>query len=129
VFHHDRYIVGKPVRDRSLIAATIGEMAMKIQAARSYYLNVAYMFDRPEMYGDTISPQQSAKSSGYKNFATEVAERVCRQAMGLMGSYGYSTGGHVEKYLRDLPIIRLWMAGVHGAMLDTARGEYAFKSW
>jgi alkylation response protein AidB-like acyl-CoA dehydrogenase len=125
----DRYIVGKPVRDRSLIAATIGEMAMKIQAARSYYLNVAYMFDHPEIYGDTISLQQLARSSGCKNFATEVAEWVCRQAMGLMGSYGYSTGGHVEKYLRDLPIIRLWMAGVHGAMLDTARGEYAFKSW
>ena len=92
-------------------------------------MNVAYMFDHPEIYGDPISLQQVARASACKNFATEVAEWVCRQAMGLMGSYGYSTGAHVEKYLRDLPIIRIWMGGVHGAMLDTARGEYPFESW
>jgi len=48
--------------------------------------------------------------------------------MGLVEPYSYSTGGHVEKYLRDLPIICLWMAGINGAILDTARGEYAFES-
>jgi len=59
-------------------------------------LNVAYMFDHPEICGDPISLQQLARSFGCKNLATEVAEWVCRQARGLMGSYGYSTGGHVE---------------------------------
>jgi alkylation response protein AidB-like acyl-CoA dehydrogenase len=51
----DRYIVEKPVRERAPFAALIGEMAMKTQAARSYYLNVAYMFDCPEIYGAPTS--------------------------------------------------------------------------
>jgi len=125
----DRYIVGKPVRERSLFAALIGEMAMKIQAARSYYLNVACMFDHPEIYGERTSDQQVAKSSASKWFSTWATEWVIREAMGLMGSYGYSYETHIEKYLRDVIAIRIYCAGQHGAILDAARGEYPFDPW
>lgn len=125
----DRYIVGKPVRERSLFAARLGEMAMKIQAARSYYLNTNYMFDHPEIYGDCLSRQQVARGAGSKWFSTWVAEWVIREAMGMMGSYGYSFGAHVEKYLRDIIIIRIYEGGQDGAILQAARGEYPFDPW
>ena len=125
----DRYIVGKPVRERSLFAARLGEMAMKLQAARSYYLNTNYMFDHPEIYGDCISRQQVARGAGSKWFSTWVAEWVIREAMGLMGSYGYSFKAHVEKYLRDIIIIRIYEGGQDGAILKVALGEYPFDPW
>lgn len=42
-----------------------------------------------------------------KVFASEMAERVCSQAMHLLGACGYSREALVEKYLQDakaLPI-------------------------
>jgi alkylation response protein AidB-like acyl-CoA dehydrogenase len=125
----DRYIMGKAVRERSLHAALIGEMAAKLQAARSYYLNVGYMFDHPEIYGDWISPQQIARSSASKWISTSVGEWVIRECMGLTGSYGYTNKFFVEKYLRDAIIVRIWMGGAHMAILEAARGEYPFNPW
>ena len=125
----DRLIVGKPVRERSLHAALIGEMVAKIQAGRSYHLNCAYMYDHPEIYGDSLSRQQMARSAACKWFCTGVAEWVIRECMGLLGSYGYVREYHIEKYYRDAPIVRMWQGGAHGAILQATQGEYAYEPW
>ncbi|MCK7466691.1 MAG: acyl-CoA dehydrogenase [Desulfosudis oleivorans] len=46
------------------------------------------------------------------------------RAMEPMGSYGYVTDYHVEKYWRDVKIIQLWEGGAQLGRLDVARGIY-----
>jgi len=120
---------------RNMLSARFVDGVMALGGAQACletvedYLNVAYMFDHPEIYGDLISDQQVARSAASKWFSTWVAEWVMREAIGLMGSYGYSYEAHIEKYLRDVIIIRIYMGGAHGAILDAARGEYPFDPW
>jgi len=124
-----RYILGKPVREHSLHAAILGEMAGKIQIARSSYMDIASMYDQPELYGETNSDAQLARASAIKNFATQTAIEVMHTSMELMGSYGYSPEYLVEKYLRDVLILRLWLGGVQLGNLDIARGHYPYNPW
>jgi alkylation response protein AidB-like acyl-CoA dehydrogenase len=124
-----RFIQGKPVREQSLHAAILGEMAGKIHIARSSYMDVASMYDQHEIYGAVNSDEQLARASAIKNFATQTAIEVMHQSMELMGSYGYSPEYHVEKYLRDIIIIRLWLGGVQLGNLDIARGHYPYDPW
>jgi len=125
----DRFIVGKPVRERAYFAAKIGEMAMKIRAARAYSLYVAGKFDHPEIYGEVVSTAQIGESSAAKVFATSTAIEVILSCIELMGSYGYSVDYHLERYLRDIIIVHLWMGGAQLGMLESAQTEYPFKPW
>jgi len=125
----DRFIVGKPVRERAYFAAKIGEMAMKIRAARAYSLYVASKFDHPEIYGDITSTAQIGESSASKVFSTATAIEVILGCIELMGSYGYSIDYHLEKYLRDIIIVHLWLGGAQLAMLESAQAEYPFEPW
>ena len=62
-----------------------------------------------------------------KAYACDVAVWVTNKAMELMGSYGYSFDYNVEKYLRDVKILQLWLGGPQRADLDTAHGHYKFE--
>lgn len=120
----DRFYAGKQVREHSLQASIIADMAIAIESARAYYLMVSSMFDNRTLYGDHSSDFLLAKASAAKVYATDVTVKVCNMAMELMGSYGYSKDFHVEKYLRDSKIIQLWAGGSHAGRIDVARGYY-----
>lgn len=123
----EREIAGRPVRARSLHASILGEMAQKIESARSYAMHVSTMTRNAKLYGRPGEPFLLAKCSGAKEYACNVALWVGHKAMELMGSYGYSFDYHVEKYLRDVKILQLWLGGPQRALLDTALGYYAFE--
>jgi alkylation response protein AidB-like acyl-CoA dehydrogenase len=120
----NRFYGGKQVREHSMQASIIADMAIAIESARAYYLMVSSMFDNRKIYGDHASDSMIAKASAAKVYAADVTVKVCNMAMELMGSYGYSKDFHVEKYLRDSKIIQLWAGGSHAARLDVARGYY-----
>ena len=125
----DRFIAGKPVRERSLFAAKIGKMAMQIRAARAYYMYIASMFDHPELYGKTNSTPQVGRAASSKVFSTSTAIETMLGCIELMGSYGYCADYHVEKYLRDVIIVHLWMGGAQLTTLESAQAEYPFEPW
>ena len=122
----DRQIAGRPVRSRSLHAAILGEMAQKIECARAYAQQVGKMVGSGK-FGSAGEAFLLSKCSGAKAFACATTEWVTHQAMELMGSYGYAFDYHVEKYLRDVKILSLWLGGPHRAMLDGALGYYKFE--
>lgn len=122
----DRSYGGKPVRNHSLQAAMIADMAIGIEAARFYYLTVAAMYNNRKKYGNPGDDYLLARSSGTKVYACDVTEMVCNKAMELMGSYGYAREYHVEKYLRDSKIIQLWLGGAQLGRLDVAQGYYPY---
>jgi len=119
---------GKPVRNHSLQAAMIADMAIGIESARAYYMSVAKMFDNRKVYGNVSDDYLLARASGAKVHASDVCEMVCNKAMELTGSYGYSTQAPIEKYLRDSKIIQLWLGGAQLGRLDVAQGLYPYVS-
>jgi alkylation response protein AidB-like acyl-CoA dehydrogenase len=117
---------GKPVRNHSLQAAIIADMAIGIESARLFYLSVAAMFNNRKKFGNPGDDYLLARASAAKVHACDVTEMVCNRAMDLMGSYGYVREYHVEKYLRDSKIIQLWLGGNHLARLDVAQSYYPY---
>ena len=117
---------GKPVRNHSLQATMIADMAIGIESARAFYLSVATMFNDRKQFGNPGDEFLMARASAAKVYACDVTERVCNRAMELMGSYGYVREYHVEKYLRDSKIIQLWLGGGQLARLDVAQGYYPY---
>ena len=122
----DREIAGRPVRSRSLHASIIGEMAQRIDCARAYYLKISEMTGSRQ-FGRAGEPFLLSKCSAAQNYACDMAIWVANKAMELMGSYGYSYGYNIEKYLRDVKILQLWLGGRQRRSLDTALGYYSFE--
>jgi alkylation response protein AidB-like acyl-CoA dehydrogenase len=123
----NRVVAGKPIREHSICAGMLADMAIGIETARTYYLTAAHMFDHPETYGPLESPGHLSRGSIAKVYATEVAIMVTNKAMELMGSYGYMREYEVEKYWRDCKEIQLWEGGAQLGRFDVVRGYYGFQ--
>jgi alkylation response protein AidB-like acyl-CoA dehydrogenase len=119
-----RVVQGCLIRQHSMCAGMLADMAVGIETARAYYLQTAYMLDRPELYGDPDSDAMLSRASLAKVYASDVAIMVTNRAMELMGSYGYVREFDVEKYWRDCKEMQLWLGGAQLARLDVARGYY-----
>ena len=119
-----RVVQGKPVRQHSMCAGMLADMAIGIETARACYMQTAYMLDRPEGYGEPDSDIALSKASLAKVYASDVAIMVTNKAMELMGSYGYMKEFDVEKYWRDCKETQLWLGGAQLGRLDIARGYY-----
>lgn len=120
----ERIVADRPIRQHSICAGILADMAIGIETARNYYLAAAYMYDHPETYGPPISDHMLSRASIAKVYAAEVAVMVTNRTMELMGSYGYVRDYDVEKYWRDCKIIELWEGGAQLGRFDVCRGYY-----
>jgi len=123
-FTKDRLAAGKPIRQHTIAATMLADIAIGIQVGRDAYMSAAHMYDHPEIYGPGNSKQMLSRASIAKVFCCDAAVAATNKAMELMGSYGYVTDYHVEKYWRDVKIIQLWEGGAQLGRLDVARGIY-----
>jgi alkylation response protein AidB-like acyl-CoA dehydrogenase len=123
-FTGERIVADRPVRQHSICAGILADMAIGIETARNYLLSVAYMYDHPEVYGPPVSDFMLSRASIGKVYAAEVAVMVTNRAMELMGSYGYVREYDVEKYWRDCKIIQMWEGGAQLGRFDICRGYY-----
>jgi len=126
-YTRNRIVAGKPIREHSICAGMLADMAIGIETARAYYLTAAYMFGHPETYGPLESPGHLSRGSIAKVYGAEVAIMVTNKAMELMGSYGYMREYNVEKYWRDCKEIQLWEGGAQLGRFDVVRGYYDFQ--
>jgi alkylation response protein AidB-like acyl-CoA dehydrogenase len=120
----DRVVGNKAIRQHSIAAGMLADMAIGIETARWSYLCAAWMYDHPEIYGPSTSPYVLSRGSIAKMHACDVAVSVCNKAMELMGSYGYVREYDVEKIWRDCKIIQLWEGGAQLGRFDVCRGYY-----
>jgi len=125
----NRIIAGKPMRERSLFAATLGEMWRAIELSRQYYLSITAEVTRPEVYGMPWEAQMKAKFSAARSFAGDTAMMVTNKAMQLMGSAGYAYESHIEKYMRDYKIVQMWLGGAERDRMDMAQGLFGPFKW
>jgi alkylation response protein AidB-like acyl-CoA dehydrogenase len=120
----ERIVADRPIRQHSICAGILADMAIGIETARNYFLAAAYMYDHPATYGPPVSDFMLSRASIAKVYAADVAVMVTNRAMELMGSYGYVREYDVEKYWRDCKIIQLWEGGAQLGRFDVCRGYY-----
>jgi len=120
-FSSKRIVAGKPIKEHSVNACALADMVIGIETARTYTLNVAYMLDRPEIYGQYWSPEMLSKARIAKLYAADVSIMVANKAMEMMASFGYTRDADVEKHWRDNKIMQLWLGGAQLGRLDVAR--------
>lgn len=128
-FTSDRPAAGKPIRQHTMAADMLADIAIGIQVGRDAYVNAACMYDHPGAYGPGHSRHTLSRSSIAKVFCCDSAVRATNLAMELMGSYGYVTDYPVEKFWRDAKVIQLRDGGPQLARLDVARGYYEYDQF
>ncbi len=96
----ERETFGKPIIEHQVIAFKLADMATQIEAAHHLVLNAARLRDAGEPC--------LKEASMAKLFASEMAERVCSDAIQIHGGYGYTQDFPVERIYRDVRIAQIY---------------------
>jgi alkylation response protein AidB-like acyl-CoA dehydrogenase len=98
-YAQERETFGKPIAQHQAVQWMLADAATEIQAARLMVYWAAWL----KMEEKPIT--QAAAMA--KLFATEVSERVCRNAIQIHGGYGYSSEFPVERMYRDTRLMTI----------------------
>lgn len=91
---------GRPLASHETIAFKLADMAMRIEAARQLARKVIRLQELGVSY--------TKESCMAKAFATDTSMWVCGETVRLLGPYGYSHDGIVEKIMRDIKIFQIF---------------------
>jgi len=95
----DRQAFGKKIAEHQAIQWMLADAATEIQAARLMVYNAAWLKSEDRPF--------TREAATAKLFATEMAERVCRNAIQIHGGYGYSREYPVERMYRDARLMTI----------------------
>lgn len=98
-YSRERHAFGEPIANKQLIQEKIANAAMELEAARTLVYKAAWTKDQGRDY-TKIAAIAKLKAS-------EVAERVCFDAIQIYGSYGYSREYPVERMYRDQRLMQI----------------------
>ncbi len=118
---------GKPVREWSLAAGIIADMAVKLEIMRGAVYNLAIMMDEHEAYPPLFSNEMVARASIVRSFSADASVWICNKAVELLGSNGLSPEYGVEKCLRDAKITQVVLGGQQIAKYRIANGYYRYS--
>ncbi|HZS84134.1 MAG TPA: acyl-CoA dehydrogenase family protein [Stellaceae bacterium] len=96
----ERQTFGKPIIGHQAVAFRLADMATQIEAARQLTLHAAALRD-----ADQPCLKEAAMA---KLFASEMAERVCSDAIQIHGGYGYLNDFPVERIYRDVRVCQIY---------------------
>ncbi|OLO36408.1 acyl-CoA dehydrogenase [Alkalihalophilus pseudofirmus] len=98
-YSKERKQFGQSISNFQAIQFKLADMAMEIELARNIVLKAAWLKDQEKPF---------AKEAAYaKLFASEMATRVCNQALQIHGGYGYMREYEVERMLRDAKLMEI----------------------
>jgi alkylation response protein AidB-like acyl-CoA dehydrogenase len=117
---------GKPVREWSLAAGILADMAIRVEMTRAAIYNMAWMLDHPDVYPPAYSASMISKGNVVRVFAADTAVYITNKGIELMGSNGLSPEYHMEKYLRDSKITQTILAGQQVSLYRVIRGYYDY---
>ena len=87
---------GRPISEFQAIQFKLADMATQIDAARLLTYRAAWMKDNEQ--------RVTLESSMAKLFSSEIAVRVCDEALQIHGGYGFIKDYPVEKFYRDVKL-------------------------
>jgi butyryl-CoA dehydrogenase len=96
----ERKTFGKPIAEHQAIQFMLADMATGLDAARLLTWRAALLKDR--------GMRHSAESAMAKLHASEVANRVAKDAVQILGGYGYMKEYPVERFFRDAKITEIY---------------------
>jgi alkylation response protein AidB-like acyl-CoA dehydrogenase len=95
----ERQAFGSSIADKQAIQWMLADAATEIEAARALLYKAAWLKEQGRPY--------HKEAAMAKLFATEMAERVCRNAIQIHGGNGYSSGYPVERIYRDARLMTI----------------------
>ncbi|NLT65511.1 MAG: acyl-CoA dehydrogenase family protein [Acidobacteria bacterium] len=123
-----REIAGKPMKEHGAIAHELGRVAQNILAAEGFFYSAAARMDRPDTYGFPWEAKNVALASAVQNAVGELGWDAVSRSLELMGSYGYSREGKMEKLLRDLKIGQIVVGGPILRLVEIARHYFGTQT-
>lgn len=96
----DRKAFGTEIINHQAIAFKLAEMHTRIEAARYFCLNAAWLKDQNRPYGTA--------SAMAKYYAAETAMYVTTEAVQIHGGYGYVKEYHVERLMREAKLTQIY---------------------
>jgi alkylation response protein AidB-like acyl-CoA dehydrogenase len=95
----ERTAFGQPIANYEAIQWMLADAATEIEAARMMIQRAAWLKQEGRPY--------AKEAAMGKLFATEMAERACRNAIQIHGGYGYSSEYPVERIYRDARLMTI----------------------
>jgi alkylation response protein AidB-like acyl-CoA dehydrogenase len=99
-YARERKSMGKPLIGHQAVNFRLADMATQVEAARQLYLHAARLRDE----GKPCLKEASMA----KLFASEMAEKVCSDAIQIHGGYGYVSDFPVERMWRDVRVTKIY---------------------
>jgi alkylation response protein AidB-like acyl-CoA dehydrogenase len=99
LYAKERFTFGKPIAEHQAIQFMLADAATEIDAARLMVRRAAWLKEAGKPY--------SKEAAMAKLYATEMAERVCRNAIQIHGGNGYSRAYPVERIYRDARLMTI----------------------
>ncbi|MBU3848255.1 MAG: acyl-CoA dehydrogenase family protein [Candidatus Acinetobacter avistercoris] len=99
-YANERKAFGVEIVQHQAVAFRLADMATKIEAARQLVLHAASLKD--------AGLACLKEASMAKLFASEIAERVCSDAIQIHGGYGYVSDFPVERIYRDVRVSQIY---------------------
>jgi len=98
-YAHERMAFGQPIGTFQAIQFKLANMATEIEVARNMLYKAAWLKDQGRPY--------SKEAAMAKLYASEMAERVCYDAIQIHGGNGYSREYEVERMYRDARLMTI----------------------
>ncbi len=99
-YARERVAFGQPIFDHQAVQFRLADMATQLEAARQLIHHAAALKD---------AGQPCLKEAAMaKLFASEMAERVCSDAIQIHGGYGYVSDFPVERIYRDVRVCQIY---------------------
>jgi alkylation response protein AidB-like acyl-CoA dehydrogenase len=98
-YAREREAFGKPIAEQQAIQWMLADAATEIEVARTMLYKAAWLKEQGRNY--------NKEAAMAKMYATEMAERVCRNAIQIHGGYGYSSEYPVERIYRDARLMTI----------------------
>ncbi len=99
-YARERKSMGKTLIEHQAVNFRLADMATQVEAARQLYLHAAALRDA----GQPCLKEASMA----KLFASEMAEKVCSDAIQIHGGYGYVADFPVERLWRDVRVTQIY---------------------
>ncbi|MDH4656854.1 acyl-CoA dehydrogenase [Pseudomonas sp. BN606] len=112
-YAREREAYGAPIINLQGVAFDLADMATQVEVAEQFMVHAARLCE-----ADVPCAKEASMA---KLFASEMAEKVCSDALQIHGGYGYLNDFPVERYCRDVRVTKIYEGTSHIQKLIIAR--------
>jgi alkylation response protein AidB-like acyl-CoA dehydrogenase len=109
----EREAYGAPIMNLQGVAFDLADMATQVEIAHQFVLHAARLL--------VAGLPCTKEASMAKLFASEMAEKVCSDALQIHGGYGYLSDFPAERYYRDVRVTKIYEGTSHIQKLIISR--------